>query len=119
MLLHSRKLCIIEVVKDLPKLLKTNNATSMAHSGIFKEDNEMTTCRIVYLFNLKEKADKLFYKECSSSGANLNSKLLLSLTLLRFDKFLMIFDICKAFLQIEVSKSDRNRVMLSLGKIYE
>ena len=44
-------------------------------------------------------------------GPCLNSKLLTSLMLLRFDKLLLTFDIKKAFLNIELYEEDQNRLL--------
>ncbi len=103
---------IIEIVPDIPSLLKESSVAFLAHNGVFRNEADTTKCRIVFLSNLKEKSrDGLSHNETSSSGSNLNNKLAFALTLLRFDQYLLIFDICKAFLQIQLSPEDQAKLM--------
>ena len=43
---------------------------------------------------------------------NLNKKITTALLYLRFDKYLMVFDLVKAFLTIALKECDQNRLML-------
>ena len=72
---------------------------------------ESTKCRLVYLANLSERNKGLSQNQCVYSGPNLNQKLTSALLHLRFDKFLLCFDLAKAFNQIELSDSDASRLL--------
>ena len=52
----------------------------------------------------------------SHPGPNLNYPLLYSLLLLRFSKFLLTFDLRKAFLQIKVRESDSGKLLFLWGR---
>jgi hypothetical protein len=92
--------------------LKNNDKISfLAHNAVFRENVESTKCRIVYLSNLCEKNNKsLSHNQISLPGANLNNRLDISLTLLRFNKYLLIFDLEKAFLQIKLHLEDTEKL---------
>lgn len=104
---------IIEPIKDLDKFVRRNEVSFLAHNAVFRSNVESTKCRIVYLSNLCERGAKpnLSHNQCSFPGANLNYKLQTALLLLRFDKFLLTFDIRKAFLQIMLQKKDTNKLL--------
>ncbi len=103
---------IVEVVKNTSDLRKNKEIAFLAHNGVFRNNNDTTKCRIVYLSNLKEKSEQMLsHNEASTCGSNLNAKLSFALTLLRFDKFLLIFDIEKAFHQIQIRESDQIKLM--------
>lgn len=103
---------IVQKIDDLSELLKNSEIAFLPHSGVFKEDAETSKCRIVYLSNMKESdPQKLSHNQASLPGANLNDKLLFALTLMRFDRYLIIFDIVKAFHQIQIRESDQNKLL--------
>ena len=84
--------------------------------SVMKPGRETTKCRVVYLSNLCERDSSnsvtLCHNQVIHSGPNLNKKLTTSLLLLRFDKFVLIFDIKKAFLNIALSEIDQSRLLL-------
>ena len=107
---------IIEPVHDIENFVKENPTCSfLAHMPIFKLDKETTKCRNVFMSNLAEKSrdDRvaLSHNQCMFSGPNLNAKLATALFQLRFNKFVLTFDICKAFLQIELLPHDTNKLL--------
>ena len=117
---------VIEELKDLDIIEKIDNlelferenpsCTYIPHMPVFRLDKESSPCTVVYLSNLCEQrkgnVKTLSHNQVISSGTNLNSKLLTSLMLLRFDQYLMIFDLVKAFLQISLPEQDQNKLIL-------
>ena len=87
----------------------------LPHMGIFRENKETTKLRIVYLSNLCEKSRHqpcaVSHNEALLPGPCLNSKLLTSLMLSRFDLYILIFDIAKAFLSIELPEEDQRKLL--------
>ena len=59
-------------------------------------------CRVVFMSNICEKMKNgsLSHNQVSLPGPNLNQKLEVAITLLRFNKFILVFDLVKAFHQI-------------------
>ena len=110
------KLGVIEKIENLPKFLEENpNHSFLPHMPVFKLDRDTTKTRVVYLSNLCEK-DKnqpmtVSHNQAIFSGPCLNSKISTALLLLRFDKFMLIFDLVKAFLTISLDEIDQNRLM--------
>ena len=104
---------IIEPIQDLKNfVVKNPNCSFIAHMPIFKYESETTKCRIVYLSNLKEKSRqfKVSHNECLLPGGQLNRTIETSLSLPRFGKKLLIFDIKKAFLQLGLNEVDKNKL---------
>ena len=107
---EQEKLNIIEEVPDLQKLSNDPNSSFLAHMPVFRLDNESTKCRNVFLSNLSGKnADgrNMSHNQTIDTGPNLNKKLSVSLTNLRFDKYLITFDLFKAFLNLGLSEDDQ------------
>ena len=82
--------------------------------GIFKLSRETTKCRVVFLSNLCERmsnsnADS--HNQAILPGPCLNHNITTSVVLLRFDKFLITFDLMKAFLTFKLRESGQNRLM--------
>ena len=105
---------VIERIGDISAYLKKNpEASFLAHNAIFRENVDSTKCRVVFLSNLSEKRSdrNLSHNQCSKVGANLNIKMQISTLLLRFDKFLMTFDLKKAFLQLLLCKEDTSKLL--------
>ena len=104
---------IIELIPDL-EVFKTEypNYAFLPHMPIIKMDRETTKCRIVFLSNLKEHNNlALSHNQCMYSGPNLNQKLSSSFLQLRFDKFLLVFDLKKAFNMLALSDIDQARLL--------
>ena len=110
-----KDLGIIEKIEDLDDFMAKNPQCSfLAHNGIFKLDKETSKCRIVFLSNLSEKGNglnQISHNQALLPGPNLNHKITTAMTLQRFDKYLLIFDICKAFLNIKLNDFDCNRLL--------
>ena len=92
---------IIEKV-PLERLINNNNVSFMGHMAVFREHVESTKCRVVFMSNICEKMKNgsLSHNQVSLPGPNLNQKLEVAITLLRFNKFILVFDLVKAFHQI-------------------
>ena len=104
---------IIERTPDIEQFLENTSSVSfLPHSAVIRKTADTTKCRVVSMINLYERAGgKMSHNKISFPGANLNSSLFYSLLLLRFQKFMLTFDICKAFLQIRVRESDSNKLL--------
>ena len=94
---------------------KNSDCAFVAHMGIFKLIEESTKCRVVYLSNLSEKSKSnelsVSHNMALLPGPSLNCKISNAIMFLRFDKFLLVFDICKAFLQIGLTLEDSNKLL--------
>ena len=104
---------IIELVNDNAYSLRNSTDVSfMAHKAVFRVNAESTKCRIVYLSNLAEKGtgNNLSHNQVSFPGPNLNPKLSVALTLLRFNKYLLIYDLEKAFHQLCLKDIDSKKL---------
>ena len=114
---YDKLLKIDEVMKsqmNLGIIRKIDNVNAFLHEhsessflpfmGIFRPHKQTTKVRIVFLSNLCEKTKglklPLSHNNTIWPGPNLNSKLSTCLLHLRFDKYLLCFDIVKAFNQI-------------------
>ena len=107
---------IIEKIDNIEQhLQKDPNCAFLAHMGIFKSSSETTKCRVVYLSNICEKSKSnnisVSHNMALLPGPSLNNKISTAIIFLRFDKFLLIFDLCKAFLQIGLNIEDSNRLL--------
>ena len=104
---------MIERIDNLEQFVRENNNVSfLPHSAVIRESAETTKCRVVFMSNLCERAGgKMSHNEISFPGANLNNPLFDSLLMLRFQKFMITYDICKAFLQIRVRDSDSKKLL--------
>ena len=107
---------IIEPVSDIDQFIELNPTCSfLAHMPIFKMDKQTSKCRNVFMSNLAEKSRDgrvaLSHNQCMYAGPNLNAKLATALLLLRFNRYLLTFDICKAFLQIELLPHDADKLL--------
>ena len=108
---------VIERIPNFDQFLQENpNCSFVPHMSVFRKDKESSPCRVVYLANICESTKgglkTMSHSQVISSGPNLNSKILTNLILLRFDKFLLIFDIVKAFLNISIPTNDQNKLVL-------
>ena len=84
----------------------------MAHMPIFKLDKETSKCRNVFLSNLSENNNicNMSHNQTINTGPNLNKKLSSAILHLRFDKYLLTYDLVKAFLQLGLPEADQNRL---------
>ena len=106
---------VIEKVEDIQNHIKTHPTCSfLAHMGIFKLKNDTTKCRIVYLSNLcdrKYNKNAISHNQAIMSGPCLNKKITTAVCEMRFGKYLLCFDIIKAFLNIELYPHDQEKLM--------
>ena len=104
---------IIERIPDLETLLNENpqGLSFLAHNGVFRPDHQSTKCWIVFLSNLHGNKHRLSHNHVSLPGPNLNQKLSTSLTLLRFNKYLITFDLKQAFLQLMVRPEGTKKLL--------
>ena len=112
---EQEKLGIIERIENLVEFMRDHpECCFLPHMGIFKMDRDTTKCRVVFLSNLCERNSRttsVSNNQAMLSGPCLNHKITTSVTLLRFDSHLLLFDIKKAFLNIELGDIDKNRLM--------
>jgi len=102
---------VLEVVEDLNALKNSDSISFIAHNAVFKSSNETTKCRIVLLSNLCQKgSDNLSHNQVSVPGPDLNSKLFTTCTLYRFNRYLLIYDLEKAFLQLGLNEEDSDKL---------
>ena len=74
----------------------------LAHNAVFIDQNSLTNCRVVFLSNICEKSNKnnLSHNQVLMPGNKLNNKLQKTALLDRFNKYLFIYDLEKAFVQM-------------------
>ena len=100
---------------DLEDFLKRNNfCTFLPHMPVFNLTRTTTKCHVVFLSNFCQKRfNKLTisHNQAIHSGPCLNQKLSTAFINLRFDKYLLIFDLKKAFNQITLSECDANKLL--------
>ena len=101
---------IITEIDDLRTYIDDPEVSFISHMPIFKMSRESTKCRVVNLSNICEKGDTVDHNQAMLSGPTLNNKISTALTQLRFDKYILIFDLVKAFLQLELKQSDSKRL---------
>ena len=111
---------IIQRIHDFNEYLREHPTHSfLPHTYVFKPDNETTKIRMVFMSNLSENFpnNKVVSNNMAMhSGPTINSKLTTSLILLRFDPKLLIFDLKKAFCQIQLKVSDQNKLFFVFPK---
>jgi len=113
---EQRDLGILEKIPNIEQFMSEHPECSfMPHMGVFKLARESTKCRVVYLSNLCEtdrtRSLTVSHNQAILPGPTLNHTTLTALMLLRFDSYMMLFDIKKAFLAIALREMDQNRLM--------
>ena len=113
---EQESLGIIEKIENLNEFLSEHPECSfLPHMSVLKPDRDTTRCRVVFLSNLCEKNKSLpvtlSHNQTIHSGPCLNQKLLTTLTHMRFDKFILCFDIRKAFNMISLLERDANKLL--------
>lgn len=105
----------IEKIHNIDKFVQEHpEASFLAHMGVFKPDRDTTKCRVVFLSNLcdnKYGINSVSHNQAMLPGPCLNNKITTSLIFLRFDKFLLTFDIRKAFLNIALPEHDQVKLL--------
>ena len=83
---------------------------------VYKPDRDSTKLRVVYLSNICEKnlnkSETLCINQCLYPGPNMNSKLSVIIHFLRFDRFLVCFDLVKAFLNLSLNETDSSKLLV-------
>lgn len=104
---------IIERAGELCDLKHSLNHSFLAHNAVFRRNVETTKCRIVYLSNLCERKSEgmLSHNQVSLPGPQLNSKIVMAITLLRFNKYLLLYDIVKAFHMLRLRSEDSDKML--------
>ena len=97
---------------EIEKLKSRKDVSFIAHNAVFRPTATSTKCRVVLLSNICEKGsgNTLSHNQVSIPGPQLNNKIATTCTLYRFNKFLMIYDLEKAFLQIGLKPEDMNKL---------
>ena len=104
---------IIEKFENVEEFVNNNqNLSFMPHMGIFKMERESTKCRVVFLSNLCERknGNGLCLNQCMTSGPLLNVKMGTAVMQQRFSKYLLTFDLKKAFLMLALKEADKNKL---------
>ena len=106
---------IIEKIYDVDKYVHDNpDCKFLPHMAIVKPERDTTKCRVVFLSNLKEKnglEETFSHNQAMLPGPCLNQKITTALMLLRFNEFIITYDIKKAFLNIGLNANDQNRLL--------
>ena len=111
---EQEKLGIISQVDNLSEFMKDHKCSFLPHMGVFKLDRETTKCRVVFLSNLCEKNSShpvVSHNQALMAGPSLNQKLSTVITFSRFNKFIINFDLVKAFLTIGLRECDRVKLL--------
>ena len=104
---------IIKKVDNIESIIGSGIPYSyLAHMPVFRLDKPSSPCRVVFLSNLNGKgASVISHNQAMLAGPPLNRKLTTALLGLRFNKYVLCFDLKKAFLQIELSEDDQKRLL--------
>ena len=113
---EQEKANIVERIDNEKEFLSNYpNHSFLPHMPIFRPDKDTTKCRIVFLSNLCEKSrgsdQFISHNQALYSGPSLNNKITVALLHLRFGKFVLCFDIKKAFNNILLYEEDQNRLL--------
>ena len=82
--------------------------------AVFKPEKETTKCRVVFLSNLCESNKhklSISHNQAMHSGPTLNQKLSSALLQLRFDSYLLTYDLKKAFNQLNINEIDQSKLL--------
>ena len=112
---EQEKVGVIERIEDLSKFLADKpDCSFLAHMAVFRLNRDTTKVRVVYLSNLNERDPRkpitFSHNQAILPGPSLNKKISTSILQLRFDKFLLTFDLVKAFLQLKLNESDADKL---------
>lgn len=107
---------IIEKINNIESFYKVYPDYSfLPFMAVFKPDRDTTKCRVVFLSNLHEndpnKTLTVSHNQAIHPGPNLNQKLFTALTHTRFGKYLLAFDLVKAFNQISLNENDQSKLL--------
>ena len=104
---------IIKKVENMDEILDSKKPFSyLAHMPVFRPEKPSSPCRVVFLSNLNGSgASVISHNQAMLAGPPLNRKLTTALLGLRFNKYVLCFDLVKAFLQIELNEEDQRRLL--------
>lgn len=103
---------IIERIPDVEKYLHEHpNAAFLSHMPVIRSDAKTTKVRMVFLPTQKEKGPVFSNNQCILAGPSLNLRITTAVHLLRFDRFLLTYDIRKAFLNIQLPPEDQDKLL--------
>ena len=87
----------------------------VSHFPLVKEDRQTTKVRVVYMANLAEKnldgSKGLSLNQCVHPGFTKGLKIADSFTLMRLDRYLMTFDISKAYNRLFISEENSSKFL--------
>ena len=104
---------IITKIVDTKKFIKDNpNCSFLAPMPIYRMSKETTKCRVVFLSNIAEKISDIAvsHNMAMHPGPSLNRKISTAMTLMRFDRKILVYDIVKAFLAIQLYPEDSEKL---------
>ena len=115
---------IIEKIDNYDQFSKNNPSHSFVGiSFVIKPDKATTKARLIYLANLAEKNPRtsLPVNHCTaiSPGPNLNNKIFTAWTQLRFGRYIVLYDLQRAFYNICMQESSVNRWLIHWAKNIE
>lgn len=96
----------IEIVPE--ECVETNHAHYLSHHGVIKEDSLTTPLRIVFNCSQKGPQNAPSLNDAIFRGPNLLPEITQLLLRFRLNKFVVIADIKKAFLNVGLHEDDRN-----------
>ena len=106
---------VIRRVDDISTYMREHATCSfLPHMGVYRMGHESTKCRVVYLSNLadrKHQKSAVSHNQAILSGPCLNKKICTAVCDLRFDRYLLCFDIVKAFLNISLYEEDQEKLL--------
>jgi len=107
---------IVEKITNVDQFVENHPSCSfMPHMGVFKMNRDTTKCRVVFLSNMCEpdlqKECTVSHNQCILPGPSLNHKISTAIAHIRFDTYLLTFDLSQAFLTIGLKDYDSDRLM--------
>ena len=113
---EQERLGIIERIEDVNGYINNHpDCSFLPHMGVYRMSKETTKVRVVFLSNLCEKnriqPHAVSHNNALLPGPCLNSKISTAVLRARFDAYIFIFDISKAFLNIELKERDQNKLL--------
>ena len=107
---EQREMGVIQKIENLEQFKKLNKDHSfLAHMPVYRMSHPSTPCRLVFLSNVCEKSrngTSMSHNQTIEVGPSLNSKISTAILFYRFDRKVLLFDLKKAFLQIQLYPED-------------
>ncbi len=107
---------IIEYIHDFEQYRREfPNFSFVSHFPLVKDDRQTTKVRIIYMANLAEKMRNgksgVSINQCVHPGFCKNSRIATAFTLSRFDKYLLCYDIVKAFHNLHINEDNQSKFL--------